>query len=133
MPTICSRLSRASSVKSGASSWQGTHHEAQTLTTLTLPLKTAGSSPGTSAPLLTRPTSGGSAVCGAGRPIKAEGMREGSPLPSRNQKIAASAAKASSGSAIGQDLVQDRRCGDGPVAGKELIGPPQHVARSDAP
>src|SRR6266851_4479469 len=121
MPTICNRLSRASSVKSGASSWQGTHHDAQTLTTLTLPLNTAGSSPGTCAPLLTRPASGGSAVCGAGRPIKAEGMREGSPVPSRNQKIAASAAKASSGSAVGQDLIQDRRCGDGPVAVGSLI------------
>src|SRR6185369_7003541 len=102
-------------------------------TTLTLPLNTAGSSPGTWALLLTRPASGGSTVCGAGRPIRAEGMREGSPVPSRNQKIAASAAKASSGSAIGQDLIQDRRCGDVPVAVGSLIGPPPRCARSDAP
>src|SRR6266853_2063052 len=71
MPTNCSRLSSPSLVKSGASSWHGTHHEAQTLTTLTLPLNTAGSSPGTCVPLLTRPSSAGSAVCGAGRPDNA--------------------------------------------------------------
>src|SRR6266850_1256290 len=69
MPTSCNRLSSPSLVKSGASSWHGTHHDAQTLTTLTLPLNTAGSSPGTCAPLLTRPSSGGSAVWGAGRPM----------------------------------------------------------------
>src|ERR1700676_2867578 len=132
MPTICSRLSLPSSVSSGASSWQGTHHDAQTLTTLTLPLNTAGSSPGTCAPLLTRPSSGGSAVCGAGRPIRAEGMREGSPLPSRNQKIAARAANPSSGSAIGQDRIQDRRCGDAPVAAGSLIGsPPRCVGTAE--
>src|SRR5258708_30760182 len=114
MPTICSRLSLPTSVRSGASSWHGTHQDAQTLTTLTLPLNTAGSSPGTCAPLLTRPCSGGSAVCGAGWPIKAEGIFDGSPVPSRNQKIAASAAKASSGSAIGQDWNQDRPYGGWP-------------------
>src|SRR6202790_5253039 len=134
MPTSCSRLSRPSSVKSGASSWQGTHHDAQTLTTLTLPMNTAGSSPGTWAPSLTRPSSGGSEVCGAGRPIKAEGMREGSPPPSRHQKIAAGGPNKVGGKARGapapkpnpedrgqgckgeqrhlhrQDRSQDRRC-----------------------
>src|ERR1700690_2475405 len=103
MPTSCSRLSLPSSVKSGASSWQGMHQDAQTLTTLTLPLNTAGSSPGTCAPPVERPASGGSAVCGAGWPIKAEGIFEGSPLPSRNQNSAANAAKAISGTAISQD------------------------------
>src|SRR5512142_2312480 len=102
MPTICSRLSRPSSVNSGASSWQGTHHDAQTLTSETLPLKTDGSRPGTGAPLLASPSSGGNGVCGVGWPIKADGMRDGSPLPSRNQKIAASAAKITSGSATSQ-------------------------------
>src|ERR1700674_3057360 len=106
MPTICSRLSRPSSVKSGASSWQGTHHDAQTLTTLTLPLNTEGSSPGTCAPLLTSPSNAGRAVGGAGWPIRADGIRDGSPLPSRNQKIAASTAKATSGNAIIQREVR---------------------------
>src|SRR6195256_3349626 len=109
MPISCSRLSLANSVNSGASSWHGTHQEAQTLTTLTLPLNIAGSSPGTCAPLLTRPTSGGSAVCGAGWPIRAEGIREGSPSPSRSQNTAASAENAISGSAISQDRAEDRR------------------------
>src|ERR1700704_691792 len=117
MPTICSRLSLPNSVSSGASSWHGTHQEAQTLTTLTLPLNTPGSSPGTCAPLLTRPPSGGSAVGGAGWPIKAEGIFEGSPLPSRNQNSAARAANATSGSAINQE----RRCGDPPDVVGSLI------------
>src|SRR5882724_3316049 len=77
MPTICSRLSFASAVNSGISSWQGTHQDAQTLTTLTLRLKFAGSSPGTCAPLLSKPCSGGNEVCGAGRPIRAEGNPRG--------------------------------------------------------
>src|SRR5580698_7697799 len=102
MPTICSRASRPSSVRSGASSWQGTHQDAQTLTSETLPLKTDGSSPGIGAPLLASPCSGGNGVCGAGWPSRADGMREGSPSPSRNQKIAASAANTISGSAISQ-------------------------------
>ena len=126
MPISCSRLSRPSSVNSGASSWHGMHHEAQTLTTLTLPLNMAGSSPGTCAPLSTRPASGGSAVCGAGWPIRAEGICDGSPLPSRNQKIAASAAKAISGSAISQDAALRRRVG---VEGS-LISCPPRCARS---
>src|SRR5260370_41984587 len=130
MPTSCSRLSLPNSVKSGASSWHGTHHDAQTLTTLTLPLNTAGSSPGTCAPLLTRPCSGGSAVCGAGWPIKAEGILDGSPVPSRNQKIAASAANASNGHAISQDWIQDRRRGDAPVVVGSLIESPPRCVRS---
>src|SRR5450631_443527 len=105
------------------------HHEAQTLTTLTLPLKTAGSSPGTCAPSLMRPASGGSAVCGAGWPIRAEGIREGSLLPSRNQNTAASAANAISGNAIGHDRPEDR-CGDASVVEGSLIGCPLHCARS---
>src|SRR4030088_2053588 len=117
MRTICSRLSLPSAVSSGASSWHGTHQDAQTLTTLTLPLNTAGSSPGTSTPLLTRPCSGGSAVCGAGRPIKAEGILEGSPLPSRNQNSAARAANATSGIITSQV----RRCDDGLVVVGSLI------------
>src|SRR3979409_834442 len=111
MPTSCNRLSLANSVNSGASSWHGTHHEAQTLTTLTLPLNIAGSSPGTCAPPLASSSRGGSAVCGAGWPIKAEGIFEGSPPPSRNQNSAASAANAISGSAISQDCIKDRRRG----------------------
>src|ERR1700737_49680 len=103
MPTSCSRLSLPNPVKRGALSWHGTHHDAQTLTTLTLPLKTAGSSPGTGAPLLTRPSSGGSAVCGAGRPIRAEGIFDGSSPPSRSQKITTNAVKASNGSAVSHD------------------------------
>ena len=95
-------LSLASAVSSGASSWHGTHQDAQTLTTLTLPLKSAGSSPGTGAPLWTRPSSGGSAVCGAGRPIRADGIFEGSPPSSRTRNSAASATKPISGSATSQ-------------------------------
>src|SRR4029077_1415333 len=93
MPISCSRLSLASSVSSGASSWQGTHQDAQTLTTLTLPSNLAGSSPGTSAPLLSKPCSGGNDICGAGCPIRAEGIRDGSPAPSRNQNREASEKK----------------------------------------
>src|SRR5205807_605432 len=89
MPTSCRRLSLANSVNSGASSWHGTHQEAQILTTLTLPRNTAGSSPGTGAPLARRPSNAGNAVCGAGRPIRAEGIFEGSPLPSRSQNSTA--------------------------------------------
>src|SRR5665647_112925 len=111
MPISCSRLSRPSCVSSGASSWHGMHHEAQTLTTLTLPLNTAGSSPGTWVPAVARPCSGGNGVCGAGWPIRAEGIREGSLLPSRNQNTAASAANAISGSAISQELLESRRGG----------------------
>src|SRR3981081_577174 len=121
MPISCSRLSLANSVSNGASSWHGTHHEAQTLTTLTLPLNIAGSSPGTCVPLLARPSSGGSAVCGAGWPIKADGIFEGSPLPSRNQNSAASAANAISGSAISQDCIKDRRRGAAPDVEGSLI------------
>src|SRR3979411_3065226 len=130
MPTNCSRLSWPSLVNSGASSWHGTHHEAQTLTTLTLPLNTAGSSPGTWAPLLTRPTSGGSAVCGVGCPIRAEGIFDGSPPCSRSSKIPASAANAMSGNAISQDLINDLGCGDASDVEGSLIGCPQHCARS---
>src|SRR5882724_1431437 len=127
MPTNCSRLSSPSLVKSGASSWHGTHHEAQTLTTLTLPLNTAGSSPGTCVPLLTRPTSGGSTVGGAGRPIKAEGIFDGSPPCSRSRKIPASAMKPSSGSATSQRGLR----GAAPDVDGSLIGYPPRCARSD--
>src|SRR6266480_335293 len=121
MPTSCSRLSFANSVRSGASSWHGTHHEAQTLTTLTLPLNTAGSSPGTGASLLTRPCSGGSAVAGAGRPIRTEGIFEGSPPLSRNRKMPASAMKPISGSAINQELIHERLRGDASVVMSEVL------------
>ena len=42
-PISWMRVSLESSVRSGASSWQGTHHDDQTFTMLTLPLKDAGS------------------------------------------------------------------------------------------
>src|SRR4051794_13350523 len=111
MPISCSRLSRPSEDNSGASSWQGTHQDAQTLTMLTLPLSAAGSSPGTGAPSLTSPGSAGSAVCGAARPIRADGIFDGSPAPSRDQKIAARTANATSGSAIGQEPSSERFAG----------------------
>src|ERR1700675_774941 len=133
MPITCSRLSLPTSTSSGASSWQGTHHGAQTLTTLTLPLKTAGSSPGTGAPPANRPASGGNAVCGAGWPIKAEGIREGSPPPSRNQNSVASAANAINGVAISQDLVEEGGGGGVPVVGGSLILIPPRFARSASP
>src|SRR5947209_18412187 len=103
MPTSCSRLSRPRAISSGASSWQGMHHDAQTLTTLTWPLKIAGSSPGTEVPPLVRPSNGGNAVCGAGWPINADGIREGSPVPSRYQYNATNAANAITGSTISND------------------------------
>src|SRR5580700_11378716 len=115
MPTSCSRLSWPSLVSNGASSWHGTHHEAQTLTTLTLPLNDAGSSPGTGAPLLTRPSSAGSAVRGAAWPIRAEGIRDGSPSRKPNQNKAANATKPTSGNAISQS-----RRGDGASDGVTL-------------
>src|SRR5271169_1435073 len=118
MPTSCRRSSLANSVNSGASSWHGTHQEAQTLTTLTLPLNVAGSSPGTWAPLLTRPGSGGSTVCGAGWPISAEGIFEGSPPCRLNQNSTASAAKTTSGSAIRKG----RLGGGGAVGPLKVVG-----------
>src|SRR3981189_3782249 len=124
MPTICSRLSLPSSVNSGASSWHGTHQDAQTLTTLTLPLKAAGSSPGTSAPLLTSPSSAGSAVGGAGRPIRAEGILEGSPPGSRSKNNPARARKPISGKAISQDLREAPLRGDDVDVAGSLIGSP---------
>src|SRR6202012_3478485 len=93
---------------SGASSWQGTHQEAQTLSRLTLPLNMLGSRPGTWLPPATRPSSAGKAVCGAGRPIRADGILEGSPSRRPNQNKAASATKPISGRAISQG-----RRGDG--------------------
>src|ERR1700736_4189832 len=126
MPISCSLLSLPSSVNRGASSWQRTHQEAQTLTTLTLPLNMVGSSPGTCPPPLTRPSSAGSALCGAGRPINAEGIRDGSPLPSRNQKITARPANASSGSAI----KKERRRGVVSVVDGSVIFYPHHLARN---
>src|SRR3954454_16776649 len=111
MPTSWKRLSFANSVRSGASSWHGTHQDAQTLTRLTLPLNAAGSRPGIWALSACNPSSGGSMVCGTGRPISAEGIREGSPLPSRNQNNSARPMKAISGSTIRKV----RRCGGADV------------------
>ena len=68
------RLSSASFISSGASSWQGTHHDAQTLTSVTAPLKSALAMPGTGVPSRVRPSSGGRLVAGTGRPISADGM-----------------------------------------------------------
>ena len=55
----------------GCSSRQGAHHDAKTLTSVTLPAKCSESSPGRSVP-----SSGGRSVCGAGWPISAEGTSE---------------------------------------------------------
>ena len=93
MPTMRMRLSSASFIN-GASSWQGTHHDAQTLTSDTAPLKSALAMPGTGAPSRTRPATGGSGVSGTGRPISADGSFDGSPAPSRNRNSAASARNA---------------------------------------
>ena len=54
---------------SGCSSRHGAHHDAQTLSTVTLPLNSAESRPGTLAP-----SSGASLVAGAGWPINADGI-----------------------------------------------------------
>src|SRR5262249_50255865 len=97
MPTTRRRGSAASVMSSAASSRHGTHHDAHTLSTVTWPLKSALSRPGTPLPSRSRPASGGRSVRGAGCPIKADGMREGSPAPSRSTNSAASARKATSG------------------------------------
>jgi hypothetical protein len=97
MPTTRMRVSVANVISSGASSRQGTHHEAQTLSTATSPVNVAPSRPGTGLLSRSSPASGGRLVCGATCPIKADGMREGSPEPSRNMNSAASARKATSG------------------------------------
>src|SRR5262249_47269571 len=98
--------------KSGASSWHGMHHEAQTLTTLTLPLKAAGSRPGTGLSLLTKPSRGGSGVCGTEWPIRADGINDGSPLRKPNQNSTASPAKAARGSTISSPRPAVFRGGD---------------------
>ncbi len=76
------RLSLPSASSSGASSWQGTHHDAQTFTRLTLPANVALLRPGTALPFTSSPGTGGSSVGGTGLPISADGSREGSPAPS---------------------------------------------------
>src|SRR5262245_22142327 len=130
MPTSWSRLSLLNSVNSAASWWHGTHQDAQTLTMLIFPFKTAGSSPGTCAPSVTRPCNDGNAVCGAGRPIKAEGIREGSPSPRPIQKIAATARNVSAGSASSQGEPRD---GASVVVGSLIGSPTRYAEREDNP
>ena len=91
-------MSFDSASRNGTSSWQGTHHEAQTFTSVTASLKVASVRPGTGLPSRVSSGSGGRSVGGIGWPISAEGMREGSPLPRRNRNKAASARKTTSGS-----------------------------------
>ena len=62
------RWSLASSCNSGASSWQGTHQDAQTFTSVTRPAKIAGVIPGS-----VSPSTGGNVVSGAGRLVE-EGL-----------------------------------------------------------
>src|SRR5947209_11314952 len=70
------------------------HHDAQTFTSVTASLKSAAWIPGNGLPSrASRPGTGGMLVSGAGCPISAEGMREGSPEPSRKKNSAASARK----------------------------------------
>ena len=76
------RLSLPSASRNGTSSAQGTHHDAQTLTKVTLSLNAALLSPGTGLPSTVSPGSGGRSVTGAGLPINADGSRDGSPEPS---------------------------------------------------
>jgi len=65
-----------------------------------LALEHGGIEPGHLRALVDEAASGGSVVCGAGRPISAEGIFDGSPTPSRNQNSAARPANRISGSAI---------------------------------
>src|SRR3954451_1130556 len=98
MPTMRKRLSAASRTRSGASSRQGTHQDAQTLSTVTCPRKSALASPGTGFPSCSMPATGGRLVSGAGWSISAEGMREISPAPRRMRNSAARPRKSASGS-----------------------------------
>ena len=74
------------------------HHDAHTLMSVTAPLKSAASMPGNCLPSrVSSPGTAGMFVSGAGWPIRAEGMRDGSPEPRRKKNKAASARKKISG------------------------------------
>ena len=74
------------------------HHDAQKLTTLTLPLASSVlEKPGTGLPSSTRPSRGANCVAGAGLPINADGSFEGSPVFKAKANTATSAAKMSNG------------------------------------
>ena len=83
------RWSAASFISSGASSWQGTHHDAQTLSTVTSPLnvRAVDAGHGLAVALERRRAAAGWWAEPAGR-SSADGMREGSPAPSRNMNSA---------------------------------------------
>src|SRR5215471_13516261 len=98
MPTSWIRLSRDNCSRNGASSWQGTHHEAHTFNRVTAPWKVALLRPGIGLPSRSSPGIAGRSKVGTGWPISAEGSREGSPAPSRYKNKAASARKAIRGS-----------------------------------
>src|SRR5260221_11152917 len=84
-------------MSNAASPRHGTHHEAQTLSTVTWPGNSALSSPGTGLPSRASPGSGGRSVRGAGWRIKAQGVREGSRPRSLNMKSVASPKNTTSG------------------------------------
>jgi hypothetical protein len=68
MPTRRMRVSPARSSRNGASSWQGKHHDAHTLTRVTCPRKSAAVIPGIGLPSRSRPATGGRSISGAGLP-----------------------------------------------------------------
>src|SRR5258706_15974827 len=84
-------------MSNGAESRHGTHHEAQTLSTVTWPGNSALSRPGTGLPARSGPARGGRWVGGGGWPFKAGEMRGGSRPPSRNMKSVASPKNTTSG------------------------------------
>src|SRR5215470_16394493 len=92
------RLSRDNCSRNGASSWQGTHHEAHTFNRVTAPWKVALLRPGIGLPSRSSPGIAGRSNVGTGWPISADGSREGSPAPSRYRNKAASARNAIRGS-----------------------------------
>src|SRR5215471_1595748 len=98
MPTSWIRLSLDNCSRNGASSWQGTHHEAHTFNSVTAPWKVALLRPGIGLPSRSSPGIAGRSNVGTGWPISAEGSREGSPAPSRYRNKAASDRNAIKGS-----------------------------------
>ena len=98
MPTRRMPGSLASSTSSGCSCRHGPHQDAHTFTTVTRPLKILAGEAGDRLAVRGRPSSGGKAKAGAGRPIRAEGTFDGIAGPRGARNNSARPVKTSTGS-----------------------------------